>query len=83
MPAAPEDMAVLVLAMPRTVSESALDRYLRKRNSKQGTDLVFIYDAESMRAAELEHAARVCVSLYSGKQGVHAERAAVFPGEGE
>ena len=78
LPQAPKDGAVLVFALPRTSFEpSALDRFLKKREVSQGTDIVFLYSVEDKRAAELEDAAKVCVNLYNGRQGVHASRAAV------
>ena len=80
LPPAPNDRAVLVLALPRVSTESsALDRFLKNREAKQETDIAFVYDAQSGRAAELEDAARVCVNLYNRRSGVHAGKAAVFP----
>jgi hypothetical protein len=65
---------VLILALPRTASESGLDRFFKKRETGQGADIVFIYDAGGRKAAEREDAARVCVSLYNGRSGIHASR---------
>ena len=91
LPHAPNDRAVLILALPRTFisGASALDRFLRKREANQETDLVFLYNEElriedlrtkgSRRAAELQKAASLCVNLYSGRSGVHAIKAALPP----
>ncbi|MCL2319136.1 MAG: DUF58 domain-containing protein [Treponema sp.] len=79
LPPAPGDRAVLILALPRTSADtSALDRFLKKREPKQETDIVFLYNPLDSRAAELEDSARVCVNLYNGKAGIHAVKAAVL-----
>ena len=84
LPNAPMDRGVIILALPRTSSSSSMDRFLKKREGRLSTDIVFLYNAESKRAAELEAAARVCVNLYNGKSGIHAVKAAITPtGEGE
>jgi len=76
LPQAPDETGVLVLALPRRVagdtftSQSALNKFLNKR--QQETDLVFIYNAEGRKAAEIEQEAARCISFYSGKSGVHA-----------
>ena len=84
LPAAPVGVSVLILALPRQSRASgrqddppALDRFLKNREARQGTDVLFLYNTESRRAAELEEAARVCVNLLNGRSGVHAGRAAI------
>ena len=83
LPEAPDDRAVLILALPRAFSgvssreTSALDSFLKNRKTKQEADVIFIYDTENRKAAALEENARVCVNLYSGRTGVHAGKAAV------
>jgi hypothetical protein len=76
LPQAPGETGVLVLALPRkaagetSASQSALNKFLNNR--QQETDIVFIYNAEGRKAAEIEQEAARCVSFYSGKSGVHA-----------
>jgi len=80
LPAAPESTAVLILALPRmSANTSALDRFLEKHGHESAppADIVFLYDAKSRRAAELESAAGNCVSRYNGKNAIHAGKAAV------
>ena len=92
LPPAPNDRAVLVLALPRSCADSSgLDYFLRSRAAPaesaapNRTDIVFIYNvdgsepqkARGQRAAEIEEAARTCVNLYNRRPGVHAEKAAV------
>ena len=78
LPPAPGDRNVLIFALPRIWSEpSALDRFLKKREANQGADIIFLYNADSRRIAELEDAARICVNLYNGRSGVYAGKAAV------
>ena len=78
LPAAPGDRAVLILALPGNPSElTALDVFIKKREARQQADIVFLYDAESLRAVELEDAARACVNCYNKRSGIHAEKIAV------
>ena len=79
LPQSPNDRAVLILALPRQfVSDtSALDRFLRKREANQGTDIVFLYSSESKQAAILEKAAALCANHYSARSGVQAVKAAL------
>ena len=78
LPHAPKALSVLILALPRTSSEaSALDRFLKNREARQEADVLFLYNAESRRAAEMEDAARVCVNLLNGRPGVHSGCAGV------
>ncbi|AEF82011.1 conserved hypothetical protein [Leadbettera azotonutricia ZAS-9] len=76
LPEVPRDRGVLLLALPRSSSEpSALDRFLKERDSKQGLDLFFLYDPANSRVAELEEAAKICVNLYGRKQFAGAVKA--------
>jgi hypothetical protein len=69
LPEVPRDRGVLILALPRSSSEpSALDRFLKGRDSKQGLDLFFLYDSNNSRVAEWEEAAKICANLYGRKQ---------------
>jgi hypothetical protein len=64
------DRAVLLLTLPRDSAEgAALDRFLRKRGSGRGVDLVFLYRGEG-----LDEAAETCVRLYRHKPALHARR---------
>ena len=56
---------------------SALDKFIDNRESGQETDIVFIYDGESKRAAELEDAARACINHYNGRRGIQAGKIVV------
>jgi len=73
LPQAQGETGVIVLALPRKVSgetsasQSALNKFLSKR--QQETDIVFIYNAEGRKAAEIEQEAARCISFYSGKSG--------------
>jgi uncharacterized protein (DUF58 family) len=70
LPDAPEDRAVLVLALPRSeAANSALDRFLKKRGKGQETDILFLYEGES-----LDEAAETCVHFYARKAGVRTRR---------
>ena len=77
----PRDRGVLIFALPRafagTPASSSMERFLKNREPRPGTDILFLYDAESGKAAELEDAARVCVNLYNGRPGVYARKIAV------
>jgi hypothetical protein len=73
LPEVPHDRGVLILALPRSSSEpSALDRFLKGRDSKQGLDLFFLYEPDNSRAAEWEEAAKICANLYGRKQFAEA-----------
>ena len=82
LPAAPKDSAILILALPRMLPESALERFVKKREENQEADIIFLYDAGSRRAEDLENAAGSCVNLYNGRAGIYAGKAAVLPGQG-
>ena len=90
LPKTPRDRAVLIIALPRTLSQtpprttsqiqpdsSALDRFLKKREAGQELDIIFLYGAQSRRAGELEACAGICVNFYNGKQGIYAKKLAV------
>jgi hypothetical protein len=69
LPEVPRDRGVLILALPRSSSEpSALDRFLKVKDSKQGVDLFFLYDTDNSRTADWEEAAKICANLYGRKQ---------------
>ncbi len=76
LPQAPGETGILILALPRKLtggaftSQSALNKFLNKR--RQETDIVFIYNSEGRKAAEIEQEAVRCINFYSGKPGVHA-----------
>jgi hypothetical protein len=69
-PTLPADRSVLVLALPRTATESALDRFLKNRK-QPGTpvDIVFLYNGDG-----LAEAAQTCVRHYSQRGGIHARQ---------
>ncbi|GHV32194.1 hypothetical protein AGMMS4952_22150 [Spirochaetia bacterium] len=67
LPASPGDRGVLVLALPRTITESGLDRFLKKQMPGAAVDLAFLYGE-----AGLEKAAETCVRLYKQRGGVYA-----------
>ena len=76
LPDAPEDRSLLILALPRTFTETsvpyALDQFLKKRHMQQNTDLVFLCSMGSRKTAELEESAAACVNLYNKKSGIRA-----------
>jgi uncharacterized protein (DUF58 family) len=82
LPKTDENCPVLILALPRVSSaSSALDRFIE--NLKPGgyrteAELIFLYDAASKLAAELEDTTRFCVNLYRGKPGIFASGKAGF-----
>jgi hypothetical protein len=71
-----------------TAEQPSLDRFLKKRNSKQTVDLLFLYAGEdagdipdisqnkmadaNKPVERLEESAEVCVRFYNGKGGVRA-----------
>ncbi|GHT84119.1 hypothetical protein FACS1894137_06770 [Spirochaetia bacterium] len=69
LPASPAGCGVLVLALPRTITESALDRFLKNRPLGAPVDLAFLYGG-----AALEEAAETCMRLYKQRGGVYARR---------
>jgi hypothetical protein len=62
---------------------SALEKFLKKRDTKQEADIVFLYNVDNRKAGELEDAARSCVKHYNARTGIHASKAAIFPGRYE
>jgi hypothetical protein len=75
LPAAPGNRGILVLALPRTLTDTALDRFLQSRrypddqSATQTVDLAFLYGD-----AALEEAAETCARLYRQRAGVHARQ---------
>jgi hypothetical protein len=69
LPTSPGGCGILILALPRTITESALDRFLKKRIPGTSVDLAFLYGE-----AELEDAAESCVRGYRQWGGVYARR---------
>jgi uncharacterized protein (DUF58 family) len=60
LPPSPTDRGVLILALPRTITDSALDRFLKNRGHPEApVDLAFLYGD-----AELAETAETCVRLY-------------------
>jgi uncharacterized protein (DUF58 family) len=73
LPAAPEDYSILILALPRTASDTALDRFLKntaahRAGKNNAVDLIFFCDNNNERFA----AAEICVALYRQRPGVTA-----------
>lgn len=72
---APEDIRILILALPRASgTESALDRFLKQRRAEQGVDILFLYEGNPY-----EEAAEICVGIYGQKSGLTARRIRVGP----
>jgi uncharacterized protein (DUF58 family) len=70
LPDAPTDRSVLVLALPRTVTDGALDRFLQNRKQPgPPLNLVFLYGDNG-----LTEAAETCVRLYNHRWGVQARQ---------
>jgi uncharacterized protein (DUF58 family) len=70
LPDAPEDRAVLVLALPHSeAANSALDRFLKKRGKERETDILFLYEGEA-----LDEAAEICARFYARRPGVRSRR---------
>jgi uncharacterized protein (DUF58 family) len=68
LPEPPPDRGVLVLALPRTLAGSVLDRFLKKRKPPGASvDLAFLYDSDA-----LAEAAETCARLYHQRGGIHA-----------
>jgi hypothetical protein len=73
LPAAPDDYSILILALPRSASNTALERFLKKtadrRAGKNNTvDLIFFCDNNNERLS----AAETCCTLYRQRAGVTA-----------
>jgi uncharacterized protein (DUF58 family) len=72
LPASPGDRSVLILALPRTATETtALDRFLKNRQDGK-TDLVFLHN----KGEGLEECAEAIVRFYNAKGGtrIHARQ---------
>ncbi|GHT71986.1 hypothetical protein FACS1894110_25980 [Spirochaetia bacterium] len=68
------DRGFLILALPRTIGgggaeAAALEKFLKKRDVKQGTDLIFLYEG-----AQFDSPAETCAAIYGQKGGVHVRR---------
>jgi hypothetical protein len=79
IPAAPDDYSILILALPRSASDTALDRFLKntaaRRAGKNNTiDLIFFCDnAPSGDGSDERYtAAETCCTLYRQRPGVTA-----------
>jgi uncharacterized protein (DUF58 family) len=73
LPETPADRSILVLAIPRTVTGGALDRFLKNRKQPgPPLNLVFLYDDNG-----LTEAAETCVRLYNHRWGIQARRLCV------
>jgi uncharacterized protein (DUF58 family) len=70
LPAPPEERGVIILALPREAAgNSALDRFLVKREARQIVDIFF----SSIQGVQpLADAAETCARFYGQKRGVHA-----------
>jgi uncharacterized protein (DUF58 family) len=71
LPAAPEDYSILILALPRSASEMALERFLKNtagNRKNNAVDLIFFCDNNNERSA----AAETCVALYKQRPGIAA-----------
>jgi hypothetical protein len=72
MPPAPDDYSILILALPRSASDTALDRFLKNTAARHAgknntVDLIFFCDSnERLTAAE------TCCTLYRQRPGVTA-----------
>jgi uncharacterized protein (DUF58 family) len=72
LPAAPEDYSILILALPRSASDTSMDRFLKNTAARRGknnvVDLIFFCDNGNERFA----AAETCCALYRQRPGVTA-----------
>jgi len=73
MAPAPDDYSILILALPRTASDTALDRFLKNTAARRAgksdvIDLIFFCDNSEERFA----AAETCCTLYRQRPGVTA-----------
>jgi hypothetical protein len=71
-PAAPDDYSILILALPRSASDTALDRFLkntavRRAGKSNAVDLIFFCGSEERLTA-----AETCCALYRQRPGVTA-----------
>jgi len=73
IPAAPDGYSILVLALPRSASDTALERFLKNTSARRAgknnaVDLIFFCDGNGGRLA----AAETCCTLYRQRPGVTA-----------
>jgi uncharacterized protein (DUF58 family) len=69
-PTPPTDRGILVLALPRTTTEGALDRFLKNRKQPgPPVDLAFLYSDDG-----LTEAAQTCVRHYNQRGGIQARQ---------
>jgi hypothetical protein len=73
LPSAPDDYSILILALPRSASNTALERFLkntsvRRAGKSNAVDLVFFCGSGDERFT----AAETCVALYKQRPGVIA-----------
>jgi len=79
LPAAPDDYSILILALPRSASNTALERFLKNTAARRAgksnmIDLVFFCDSAPSRDGGDERltAAETCCALYRQRPGVTA-----------
>jgi hypothetical protein len=73
LPAAPEDYSILILALPRSDSDTALDRFLKNTDARRAgknsaVDLIFFCGDNTERYT----AAETCCTLYRQRPGITA-----------
>jgi uncharacterized protein (DUF58 family) len=73
LPAAPEDYSILILALPRSASDTSLDRFLKNTAARRAgknnvVDLIFFCDNNKERYT----AAETCCTLYRQRPGITA-----------
>jgi hypothetical protein len=69
LPVSPGDCGILILALPRTIPDGALDRFLENRGLP--VDLAFLYGDGAQEAAQ-KAAAENCVRGYRQRGGIYA-----------
>jgi hypothetical protein len=65
-PAVPSDRGILVLTMPFTGTDTALDRFIKETAGHLQIDLLFLYADSAERLA----AAETCVAMYNRRPGI-------------
>jgi len=73
LPATPEDYSILILALPRSASDTALDRFLKNTAASRAgknsvVELIFFCDDDNERFV----AAETCCALYRQRPGITA-----------
>jgi hypothetical protein len=69
LPQISEDRSIIILALPRVMTETtALERFLTN-NAGRALELLFFYENEKNRA----EAAQTCANLYNKRAGVRAQ----------